>query len=255
MYKRKEIPPSLRPQRRASRRSNKADLLAEVLQVVNGEVRFANRYEPSRSRVREALDRIIEYCDEVEDALAGVNWVADRLGQLHHVPLVRTERISKAVRMAGGLYGVFAGIPNKFTVSVYPKRRESQAASLDMGTEFHGNAIAALTDLGDLPEEEKPNVLPYADELFRITKLFMWPDGDIEVCFLWEFFHGIIQLDDLRKLRKCSGYLHEEPRYFVRKKVERHENCFCSDQCRSDFNYRLKIEGDDHGRKRQTEGR
>jgi hypothetical protein len=44
-------------------------------------------------------------------------------------------------------------------------------------------------------------------------------------------------LDDLRRLRKCAGYLHVEPFYFLGRNVRREESGhhFCDDPCRTDL--------------------
>ena len=206
MHKRKQQ--GLRPQRRAYRfpRVDGASL-AHVLDVINGNISRPERYEPERSEIRKTLDRIIAYCDRVENVLNGIER--------------RKRRIERAQAIArSGLLRVFDLNPTKpreFKVWVRPS--------------------SSRRDL-----HWKANVLPPAEEMFRVNDLFIWPPGDIGVQLYWEFYQGIIQLDDLRRLRKCSGYLHDEPYYFIGKKVQQRENYFCSDQCRSDFNYKKKIE-------------
>lgn len=276
---RKRSPTILRPQRRSYRFQRvDASMLDHVLKVVNGEVRSPARYEPERSEIRAVLDRIIGYCDRVEGALEGIEHCSDPWEDLIAAWLDgrrdvsveevltgcigkkrgqwtqaeenrvwrclralgwklydqscqrlrksrnRSARIRRAQEIAySGLLRIFALDPTKpreFKVCVMPRRSSGK----------------------DPRDAWKPNVLPPAEEMFRVTNLFIWPPGDIGVQLYWEFYQGIIQLDDLRRLRKCSGYLHSEPYYFLGKKVQRRENYFCGDQCRSDFNYKKLME-------------
>jgi hypothetical protein len=219
---------------RRSYRVPKTDLkdLENVLRVINGEVRRPERYEPQRSMIRDIFDKIIGYCDHIEEMLSGLDY-------FNGVPLPyvipKRDRIARVLNVAySSLYRIFdldPVHPVKFTVRILPDR-------------------------GSKGRKERENwnskVLPPAEELFRVTNLFMYPDGNVGVWLHWWFYQGIVQLNDLRRLRRCSGSLHDGPHYFLRKKVERMEHWFCSDQCRSDFNYKKSIEEKANGDQRKT---
>lgn len=194
--------------------------LEHVLSVINGETYRSERYEPQRSAIRHIFDNIIEYCDRIEELLSG----SARFNGKPY-PISKRDRIPRVLDAAySGLYRLFdadPAHPATFTVRILPNRGS------------HGRKER---------ESWSPKVLPPAEELFRVTNLFMYPDGDIGVQLHWKFYQGITQLNDLRLLRRCSGYLHDSPHYFLRKKVERKKHWFCSDQCRSDFNYKKLIE-------------
>jgi hypothetical protein len=200
--------------------------LKKVLDIVNGQVFMPERYEPEKSDVRSILDQIIAYCDRIEDLLES------------NAP--RKERIRKIQQLAWrGLVNIFE--PN------YPQWDSRWGPS-----EKREFKISIWVQPAE--RQWKRGVLPPASDLFRVTDLFMWPSGNVKVHFYWEFYQGIIQLQDLRRLRRCSGYLHDGPFYFLRKKTDRMENYFCSDQCRSDFNYKKFVQEKSDGRQRSKKG-
>ena len=217
MRKRKTA--GIRPRRayRLPRRRTSA-LFDHVLKVVNGDVKRPERYEPDRSEIREILDSIIKCCDQTEDALFGF----DHFNRIVVAIPTRRERIIRAMTIAAGLPRLCSR-GKTFTVTVTPSR------SLEKHIEGSW----------------KPTKLPPAEELFRLNDLLVRPDGgDICVQLWWEFYQGLLQVDDLRRLRRCAGYLHTGPFYFVRKNVRREKDghYFCDDPCRSDFNYKHSIE-------------
>jgi hypothetical protein len=202
--------------------------LNDVLKVVNGTVYQSNRYEPERSEIRAIFDSIIGYCEKVEDAFGGIDYFTDSTRRKYKVELTkRSDRISRAQEIAysGLLKCVTPRKDRTFAVLVLPRR----------------------LDGADPRENWKKDVVPSAEELFRLSHLFIWPTGDIREQLYWQFYQGIIQLDDLRRIHKCSGYLHGEPFYFIGKKVQRRDNYFCSDECRSDYNYKKNVEAEKEG--------
>jgi hypothetical protein len=252
----KRTPKTLQPQRRGYRIPRvDPPVFNRVLKVINGTVREPSRYEPERSAIRQSLDQIIEYCGRIEAALGGMHQSrTGEKGQRQERPLrTRSERIEAARDIAEGLYAVFTGIRQEFTVFALPRRNLKKIRPLvhkDVSS-FIGEAARGFLDTGEL--EQRRGILPDAEDLFRIRDLFIWPKGDIGVQLCWEFYQGIIQLDDLRRLRRCSNAdLHDEPRYFLTKKVPTSgEPRFCSDQCRSDSNYkRLLQRKEEDGRQR-----
>ena len=216
---------ALQPKRRYYMPPSNDSAAQRVLNIVNGSVRDPERYEPERSEVRQVLRQIVRYCDQVEAAL--------------NSNLPKRERIQNALKLAySGLYRVFETdpkTPHRFNVFILPDR---------------GKDSDSERDKWNLRER------PPAAQLFQVTRLFMHPVGDIGVQLLWNFYQSIVQLNDLRRLRKCSGYLHDPAEfYFLRRKVQREEHYFCSDQCRSDFNYRQFIERKSDGRIDSKKGR
>ena len=197
----------------------------QVLAVVNGQVRRPQRYEPERSRAVATLDAIIKRCDEIETALAGYD-----IARHYDVPIgtirigKRRDRINHAMGLASGLGSIIlgGGVQTRFAVTVEPVRS---------------------TD-NDVVGSWRSNRLPPADELFSLKDVLMLPEAkDIGEQFAWQFMQAITKLDDLRRLRKCDGDLHDgRPFYFIAKKVQRREHYFCDDPCRSDFNYKKKIQ-------------
>jgi len=210
--------------------------LDHVLLVVNDLVYKPERFDQARKEIRETFDRIVRYCDNIEDALDGIGHWPDREVELKK----HSDRVGRALELARNMPDLFAPVTQRsFDVRVKLSHDpESQKELLDRqpvkhrvvssnteGTEIHFKEIRQPTE-----------TTPYIDDLFRVGDPFFYPTGDVQVQVYWELFQGIRQLNDLRKLRRCSNlYYHTEPFYFLRKKVERQERSFCSDDCRKHY--------------------
>jgi len=209
----------LRPQRRARlSRVARPEALDHVLKITNGEVRRPERYEPELSQVKAVIDRVIRHCDSIEDALAGFESFAGGTILISK----NKDRVNRAIEIAAALAGIFlrSGLQRTFSVTLSP--------------------VSATEK--DVEGSWKAGVLPPAEELFGLNGISVWPIGNVSEQLVWEFYQGITQLDDLRRLRRCDGYLHAVKFHFIGKKVQRREHYFCSDECRSDFNYKKLIE-------------
>src|SRR5262249_31532965 len=156
--------------------------------------------------VQKTLDRLIEYCDEIQKIL--LNKATS--------PNARIEAVrGHAVTLPEG----FEPIPaRKFKVRV----RATRGPEAELDVRKRGNR--GRTEI------------PSGEELFRLPHLEIHADQKP----FWDFWEGITQLDDYRRLRRCSnGFGHDlEPYYFLTKRVQLQEKYFCSDSCRSQYNYR-----------------
>jgi hemerythrin-like domain-containing protein len=94
-----------------------------VIKVIKGVVFQPERYELDRSEIRKVLDRIIAYCDKVEDALEGIAYSHYKKKK---VSIPKRERLNEALRIAHrGLYRIFETDSQKakrFTVMVWVNR-------------------------------------------------------------------------------------------------------------------------------------
>ena len=208
-------------ERTSSSRRGQTWGLDNVLKVVNGEAPNVHDYEPARSEIRAALDKAIDYCDRTENLLADTSR-----------PL--RDRVEECVSNSKDLYRIWE-LPGqrrrKFRVQIAPRTLENYVRL-------------------------SRAMLPAPELLFKLERLLMVPLGDSREQLYWDFYHGVIQLPDLRLIRRCSHHsLHEEAFYFLRQRIDRRENYFCSDQCRSAFNYDELIKREErNGRKRSRKG-
>ncbi len=230
----KRTPKATFPQRSYRRVRVESESFNLVLAKVNGTIRGdleALRIE--RAEVRKVFDRIISYCDRLESVLI------DSVDQGQKIP--RRERIRWAL----------VNIAHREFSRMFDPLIDSLKA------ESFGVAVMVLRDKADATERIvdswKASVVPPADQLFKARRLLIIPDplngGHIGVQFLWDVLHRIIELDDLRRIRRCSGFHGDQPIYLLRIKIQRQERYFCSDQCRSRYNYNKEGQGEkQHGR-------
>lgn len=128
-----------------------------------------------------------------------------------------------------------------------PKRRETIArkhaeALSDALRPIHKTTFKSrLSVSASIPISDE---IPAAEDLFQLTANVV-PIYDPVATLYIDLCRGLDDLDDLRRIRRCSDC----ERIFVRTKVERKEQHFCSTRCRVSFNRKMKSKKKSRGGK------
>ena len=92
--------------------------------------------------------------------------------------------------------------------------------------------VTIQTQFPDLDTEDE---LP--DSVFELQGRIV-PTGDTVQTLYWTVAQALLELDDLRRLRRCDRC----SRFYLRKVASHNsKHSFCSDLCRGNFNYQKKL--------------